>query len=454
MHSEKNSLKHNINGELVELVRKNIGIDPKYYEMYNVKRGLRNSDGTGVLTGLTVIGEVHSYIMDENEKVDIPGKLWYRGIDICDIVSACIRENRFGFEEVVYLLLFGILPTKQKLEQFTQTLAQYRILPESFIEDTILKAPSRDIMNKLARSVLALYSYDDDPDNLALENILRQSLELIAHFPVIVAYAYQAKRHYYHGESLFIHQSKPTLSTAENFLHLIRPNNSFTDEEAKILDLCLVLHAEHGGGNNSTFTTHVVSSTGTDTYSAIAAAIGSLKGSKHGGANNRVMCMMDEIKENVKDWGNESEVSAYITKIINKQAHDRTGLIYGFGHAVYTISDPRAVLLKEHARNLAEKKGRLEEFELYNMVEKVTPTLFAEIKKQGKPLPANVDFYSGFVYNLLDIPQELYTPIFAMSRIVGWCAHRIEEIISSNKIIRPAYKSVAKRKPYIDIENR
>ena len=449
-----NNNSNNFSSKLADLIKENISINPEHYEIYNVKRGLRNSDGTGVLVGLTVIGEVHSYILDENEKVDIPGKLWYRGIDIEDIVSGCVKENRLGFEEVIFLILFGILPSKQMLSQFSEYLNGHRNLPNNFVEDVILKAPSPDIMNKLARCVLTLYSYDNNPDDLSLENLLNQSLELIARFPVIIAYAYQSKQHYYNNKSLFIHSSRPDLSIAENFLHLIRANNKFTQEEAKILDLCLILHAEHGGGNNSAFTTHVVSSTGTDTYSAIAAAIGSLKGPKHGGANNRVMGMMNEIKSNVKNWTDENEVSAYIAKIINKDAYDRSGLVYGFGHAVYTISDPRAVLLKKSARDLAAKKGRMEEFELYNIIEKVTPRLFAELKNNNKPLPANIDFYSGFVYSLLDIPLELYTPLFAMSRIVGWCAHRIEEIISSNKIIRPAYKSLSKRKDYIPIDLR
>ncbi|MCK9478389.1 MAG: citrate/2-methylcitrate synthase [Firmicutes bacterium] len=440
--------------ELLELAEKNISINPENYEKHNVKRGLRNSDGTGVLVGLTVIGDVQSYIKEGDKKIDIPGELFYRGINVRDIVNGCIAEKRFGFEEVIYLLLFGVLPTEQKIEQFSKYLSGYRNLPEYFVEDMILKAPSPDIMNKLARSVLALYSYDDDPDNLSLENLLRQSFELISCFPAIIAYAYHTKNHYYDGESLFLHTSKPELSIAENFLRLIRADKSYTRQEAEILDLCLILHAEHGGGNNSTFTTHVISSTGTDTYSAISASIGSLKGSKHGGANNRVMAMMDEIKSNVKDWADKDEVAAYITKIINKQAGDKTGLIYGFGHAVYTISDPRTELLKTHAQKLAQQKGRTAEFELYSLIEQITPKLFAEIKKQNKPLPANVDFYSGFVYNLLGIPQELYTPIFAMARIAGWCAHRIEEVISNNRILRPAYRSVADTREYIKLSNR
>ena len=440
--------------EFLELTGKNLSIDPAKYEKYNVKRGLRNSDGTGVLVGLTVIGEVHSYIFDDNEKVDVPGRLLYRGIDVPDIVRACESENRFGFEEVIYLLLFGTLPTTAQLDRFSKYLSQFRTLPENFTEDTILKAPSKDIMNKLARSVLAMYSYDDDPDNIELGNLLRQSFQLIASFPTMTAYAFQAKAHYYDSKSLVIHAVREDMSIAESFLHLMRPDSSFTEEEAKILDLCMILHAEHGGGNNSAFTTHVVSSSGTDTYSAISAAIGSLKGPKHGGANNKVMGMMAEIKEQVKDWTSEEELSEYIRKIVRKEAYDCLGLIYGFGHAVYTISDPRTELLKERARSLAEKKGKTDEFELYNLVEKLAPIIFAEMKNQSKPLPANVDFYSGFVYSLLDIPPDLYTPIFAMSRIVGWCAHRIEEVMTSTRIIRPAYKSVSKRSGYVPIKER
>ncbi|MDR0406457.1 MAG: citrate/2-methylcitrate synthase [Clostridiales bacterium] len=440
--------------EFLELIESNISINPGLYETYNVKRGLRNHDNTGVLVGLTVIGSVHGYIIDENEKVDVHGRLSYRGVDVADIVQGCAAANRFGFEEVIYLLLFGTLPSKERLDAFSGFLSRYRSLPGSFTEDMILKAPSRDIMNKLARCVLALYSYDANPDDLSLRNILRQSFELIARFPVLIAHAYQAKAHYYDGKSLFIHASHPELSVAENFLYLMRPDNKFTEEEAKILDLCLILHAEHGGGNNSAFTTHVVSSSGTDTYSAISAAIGSLKGPKHGGANNRVMAMMDDIKTNVSDWKDEAEVSAYIAKIINKQAYDKSGLVYGFGHAVYTLSDPRTALLKESAKTLAEKKGRSDEFALYDLMERIVPKLFCEIKKSDKFIPANVDFYSGFVYNLLDIPADLYTPLFAMSRIVGWCAHRIEEVMTSSRIIRPAYKSVSRKKPYIPIDER
>jgi len=440
--------------ELLDLAQSNNAICPDFYETYNVKRGLRNSDGTGVLVGLTVIGEVHGYIVDENEKVDVHGRLSYRGVDVNDLVEGCEKENRFGFEEVIYLLLFGSLPNKEQLDTFTEFLKEYRSLPANFTEDQILKTPSPDVMNKLARTVLALYSHDPKPDDISLANILRQSLELIARFPAMTAQAYQAKAHYYDGKSLYLHKSNPKLSMAEDFLHMMRPDNKFTDEEAKILDLLLILHAEHGGGNNSSFTTHVVSSSGTDTYSAISAAIGSLKGPKHGGANNRVMAMMEDIKSNVKNWADEAEVSEYIRKILSKQAYDKSGLVYGIGHAVYTLSDPRAILLKERALKLARAKGFEDEFNLYTLIEKVTPALFCEIKGTNKIIAANVDFYSGFVYTMLDIPADLYTPLFAMSRVVGWCAHRIEEVTAGGRIIRPAYKSVVKRKSYVPIIER
>jgi len=440
--------------ELLELAETNNAISPEFYETYNVKRGLRNSDGTGVLVGLTVIGEVHGYILDENEKVDVHGRLSYRGIDVNDLVEGCEKENRFGFEEVIYLLLFGSLPNKEELDTFAEFLKEYRVLPANFTEDQILKTPSPDVMNKLCRTVLALYSHDPKPDDISLANILRQSLELIARFPAMTAHAYQAKAHYYDGKSLHLHKSNPNLSMAEDFLHMMRPDNKFTDEEAKILDLLLILHAEHGGGNNSSFTTHVVSSSGTDTYSAISAAIGSLKGPKHGGANNRVMAMMEDIKSNVKNWSDEAEVMAYIRKILNKEAYDKSGLVYGIGHAVYTLSDPRAILLKERAARLAKNKGFEDEFNLYTLIEKVTPELFCEVKGTNKIIAANVDFYSGFVYKMLGIPADLYTPLFAMSRVVGWCAHRIEEVTAGGKIIRPAYKSVVKRKAYVPIDER
>lgn len=440
--------------ELWENTKHKNTIPPEFYETYNVKRGLRNSDGTGVLVGLTVIGEVHGYILDEGEKVPVEGRLSYRGIDVRDLVKGCIDEKRFGFEEVCYLILFGELPSEQKLEKFEKVLASLRELPNGFTEDMILKAPSHDIMNKLARCVLASYSYDNNPDDISIANVLRQSIELIARFPTMAAYAYQAKAHYYDNKSLFIHSPDPKLSTAESFLHIIRPNNEYSKLEAEILDLALILHAEHGGGNNSAFATHVVSSSGTDTYSAIAAAVGSLKGPKHGGANAKVLGMINNIKENVSDITNEKQVEEYLTKIIRKEVFDKAGLIYGMGHAVYTVSDPRAILLKEKAFELAKEKNMMDEFNLYDIIEKITPVIFSREKNDSKVISANVDLYSGFVYQMLNIPSELYTPIFAMSRIVGWCAHRIEEIYTSSKIIRPAYKSVCGKSSYVPLFER
>lgn len=439
---------------LAALAEKNNYIEPSLYERYNVKRGLRNSDGTGVLVGLTNIGEVHGYIMDEGERIPDQGRLLYRGIDVWDIVKNFQEEGRFGFEEVSYLLVFGQLPTPQELEEFNRLLAENRNLPDGFIEDMILKAPSNDIMNKLARSVLASYSYDKNPDDLSIPNVVRQSIELIARFPVMVAYGYQAKAHYHGNQSLFIHMPNPELSTAENFLYMIRPDNQYTRLEAELLDLSLVLHAEHGGGNNSTFTVHVVASTGTDIYSVMAAAVGSLKGPKHGGANIKVMEMMEDIKNNVKDWADEEEVRYYLTKILNGEAFDRKGLIYGLGHAVYTLSDPRAVLLKTKAAELAREKNMEEEFGLYLTIEKVGPELFTSVKGSDKIIAPNVDFYSGFVYKMLNLPIELYTPIFAIARISGWCAHMLEELVSGGRIIRPAYKNVIGKRKYIPLTAR
>lgn len=440
--------------ELSKLTLTNDKIDPELYTRYNVKRGLRNADGTGVLVGLTEIGDVHAYVVSESEKVPVEGRLYYRGIEINDLVNGFLKEKRYGFEECIYLLLFGELPTSQQLEDFCKLLGEFRQLPENFTEDMILKAPSPDIMNKLARAVLASYSYDDNPEDMAIENVLKQCIQLIARFPAMVAYGYQAKTHYYDRKSLYLHSPDPKLSTAENMLHMIRPDSKYTAEEAEILDLLLVLHAEHGGGNNSTFVTHVVSSTNTDTYSAIAAAIGSLKGPLHGGANAMVLEMMENFKANINNWDDEEEVAAYIEKVFRKEAFDRTGLIYGMGHAVYTLSDPRAVLLKEKAEGLSKKKGMEKEFRLYTTIERLAPEIFYKVKKNDKVICANVDFYSGFVYNMMNIPDELHTPLFAISRIAGWCAHRMEEIISGGRIIRPAYKSVSGKKVYIEMESR
>ena len=439
--------------EKIEELKKLYGIEPALYEKYNVKRGLRNKDGTGVLVGLTKIGEVRGYMIDESDKVSIPGKLMYRGINMADIVNENAKRNRHAFEETMYLILMGKLPTKDELSDFKDILSEHRALPAGFTEDMILKAPSPNIMNKLARSVLASYSYDKDPDNLEIGNLLRQSVELIARFPAMVAYAYQAKKHYYDHDSLYLHSPKPDYDTAENILHLIRRDNSFTKLEADTLDLMLVIHAEHGGGNNSSFATHVVSSSGTDTYSAIAAAVGSLKGPKHGGANAKVMGMIDEIKQNC-DWRDEGSLRDYLVKIINKEAYDKTGLIYGMGHAVYTLSDPRAQLLKAKALEMAESTGSTDEFLMYDRIERMTPELFSQIKGGGKQLCANVDLYSGFVYSMMNIPEELYTPLCAVSRVASWCAHRMEEIVAGGKIIRPAYKSVTFKREYIPIEER
>jgi len=437
-----------------QLIKQNYKIDSSLYSKYNAKRGLRNEDGTGVLVGLTNIGNVHGYILDEGDKIPDEGCLRYRGINVAEIINCCEEERRYGYEEVAYLLLMGQLPAMEQLRQFKALLGKKRELPSGFTEDMILKAPSNDIMNKLARSVLVSYSYDDNPDSIELSNMLRQSIELIARFPTMVAYAQQAKLHYYDKKSLVIHTPQENLSTAENFLYMLRQNNEYTPLEAEVLDTSLILHAEHGGGNNSAFTTHVVSSSGTDTYSAIAAAVGSLKGPKHGGANNRVMSMMAEIEENVKDWANEEEVRQYLIKILKKEAYDRSGLIYGMGHAIYTKSDPRAVILKSKAKELAQEKGFMEEFMLYDTIERISPVVFAEVKGNGKAMCANVDMYSGFVYKMLGIPQELYTPIFAIARVVGWCAHRIEEVVAGGKIIRPAYKSISQKMEYTKLKNR
>jgi len=429
-------------------------IPPELYKKYGVKRGLRNDNGTGVLVGLTRIAEVHGYNIVDGDKVSDEGELTYRGIGLSDLCRGFQREGRFGFEETIFLLLFGKLPTSEELNLFRQTLGEHRPLPAGFIENMILKNPSPDIMNKIQRSVLVTYSYDENPDDLSIANITRQSIDMIAKFPTMMAYGYQAKVHYYDGESLYIHAPKAEYSTAENILHMIRPDNQFTPKEAELLDLCLVIHAEHGGGNNSAFATYVVASSGTDTYSALAAAVGSLKGPKHGGANKKVLEMMGEIRENVKDWNSDEEVKAYLMKILNKEAFDGSGLIYGMGHAIYTLSDPRTVVLKDKALELAQEKGRTDEFALYDRVERLAREAFREKKGADFVICANVDFYSGFVYEMLNIPKELYTPIFAVARVAGWCAHRIEQLISEQRIIRPAYKSVSCRSGYIPMAER
>jgi len=427
---------------------------PGVYSKYNVKRGLRNEDGTGVLVGLTEIGDVHAYVYEGTEKVPVEGRLFYRGIDVFEFCEGFVSEDRFGFEECVYLLLFGELPDKHELEKFQNVLGSHRKLSDDFVRANILNAPSRDIMNKLARLVLVLYSYDNNPDETSVRNMLRQSVDLISKFPLMAAYGYQAKSHYLEGKSLYIHNPSPELSTSENILKLLRPSGEYTDLEAKVLDLALVLHAEHGGGNNSTFAAHVVSSSGTDIYSALAAAIGSLKGPKHGGANAKVIGMMDELKSEVKDWGSEKQIRDYLTRIVRKQAFDRSGLIYGVGHAVYTLSDPRCVLLKKQAERLAKQVGRNDELELYKNVEKLAPVVFREIKGIDKPMCANVDFYSGFVYDMLGIPKEMNTPIFAIARVAGWCAHIIEEQLNGGRIIRPAYKNIKECTKYVKMADR
>ncbi|MCD7729829.1 MAG: citrate/2-methylcitrate synthase [Clostridia bacterium] len=429
-------------------------IDPSLYAKYDVKRGLRESSGKGVLCGLTEISDVTSWEEKDGVRKEIPGILSYQGYNVKDLINNCVKENRFGFEETVYLLLFGKLPTKQEFTEFNEMLAEFRVLPRNFVRDIIMKQPGKDIMNMLSRCVLNLYSYDPDPDNISTSNVLRQCIQLIAQFPMLASYSYRAYRYYNTNDgSLIIHKPVPEYSTAQNILHLLRKDSSFTDLEAKVLDISLILHADHGGGNNSTFTTHVVSSSGTDTYSSIAASLGSLKGPKHGGANIKVMQMFQNIKENVPDWSRAS-ITDYINKILNKEVFDRTGLIYGMGHAVYTISDPRAEVLKLYAGKLAIEKGREDEFALYETVADVASQLIREQKKLSKPVCTNVDFYSGFVYSMLNLPTDLYTPIFAISRIAGWSAHRMEELINGNRIIRPSYRCVKDSAEYIPMDER
>jgi citrate synthase len=435
-------------------LEKNNSIRPSDFERYHVKRGLRNEDGTGVMAGLTRICSVEGYYILDGEKVAKEGKLSYRGYDINDIVENCVAENRFGFEEVVWLLLFGELPTPAQLTSLYEVIDVCRFLPDDFIEDMMIKNPSKDIMNKLARCILGLYSYDENPDDISVQNVLRQSMQLIAQFPTILTVAYQVKRRAFYGKTMFLHPIKRGLSTAQYILRQTRADKKYTDEEAKLLDIILMLHADHGGGNNSTFATRVLTSSGTDTYSAIAAGIGSLKGPRHGGANVKTTNMMYEIMANVPDSTDESQVKDYLAKILRKEAGDGLGLIYGMGHAVYTISDPRAVILKNSARELAYQAGYEKEFKTLENVEKVTPDLLHEIKGDDKEICANVDLYSGLCYKVLGIPEDLFTPLFAGSRVVGWCAHRLEELTSSKRIIRPAYKSVSQRREYTPLNKR
>ena len=437
-------------------IRKVDWIDPALYQKYNVKRGLRNGDGTGVLVGLTTIGNVHGYVVSEGEKQAIPGELYYRGINVRDIVRADKREHRFGYEETAYLLLFGRLPNMRQLIEWKNMLGAYRKLSDGFKENAIMHNPSKDLMNAIARAVLFAYAFDPegDPDNLSIEKCLEQSIDLIGSIPTIAAYAFQAKAHYHHGTSLFLRNPDPRKSTAENFLAMIREDGRYTRLEAETLDLALILHAEHGGGNNSSFTTHVVTSSFTDIYSSVAASVLSLKGSRHGGANLRVMSQMEEIKANVKNWTSSDHVAKYLERIADRKAGDRTGLIYGLGHAVYTISDPRAEMLKQKAAQLAKEKGRMDDMRLFETVETVGPDIVRSRHPRAEDVCANVDLYSGLVYDMLGIPKDLYTPLFAVARCVSWCAHRMEELINQGPIIRPAYKPLFHPKKYVPLKDR
>ncbi len=440
--------------KLAKLCESHDLIDANLYTKYEVKRGLRDLDGKGVLTGLTEISTINSSKMVDGVSTPIDGELFYRGINIYDLVKGFINENRFGYEESVYLLLFGELPNQQELSDFTEMLGSYRRLPQHFVRDVIMKTPNNDIMNAMAKSILTLSSYDANSSDTSIPNVLRQSLELISSFPLIAVYSYLAYRHYDLGRGIYIHNPKPELSTAENILRLLRKDKSYTDTEAKILDLALVLHAEHGGGNNSTFTTHVVTSSGTDTYSSVTASLCALKGPKHGGANVKVKQMFDDIKKHIKNWDDKEAIRSYLADILDKKAFDRTGLIYGMGHAVYSISDPRANIFERFVGRLSDEKGKQDEYQLYRNVAQIAKEVIAEKRKIYKGVSPNVDFYSGFVYSMLELPEELFTPLFAIARIAGWSAHRIEELINANKIIRPAYMSVAEEKKYIPIGER
>lgn len=446
-----------ITPEIIRLAKMNEEADiiaTELFTRYDVKRGLRDLNGRGVLAGLTRISDVRANRIVDGVQIPIHGDLFYRGYNVKDLVAGFTKDNRFGFEEVTYLLLFDKLPTEKELNDFRDLLSFYRNLPTSFVRDIIMKAPSSDMMNTLARSVLTLYSYDDRADDTSLPNVLRQCLQLISLFPLLSIYGYQAYGYYHDGKSLYIHSPQPELSAAENILHILRPDSKYTPLEARILDIALVLHMEHGGGNNSSFTTHVVTSSLTDTYSVIAAAIGSLKGPRHGGANIKVVQMFEEMKQALFDWTDEEEVEAYLLKLLRKEVFDHAGLIYGVGHAVYSKSDPRAVIFKSFVEKLSEEKGLQKEFALYSLVERLAPAVIAKERQIYKGVNINVDFYSGFVYHMLDLPMELYTPIFAMARISGWSAHRMEELANNGKIIRPAYKPIGIDHPYVDISSR
>lgn len=429
-------------------------IPPKYFTHYNVKRGLRNPDGTGVMAGITKIGNAHGYVLNEGDKMSIEGELFYRGYKINELIDGYVKEKRFGFEEVSYILFFGDLPTQEQLNNYDMLLDSYRELPPRFTEDIIMKAPNRSIMNKMASSVLALYSYDDNPDDTSIDNLIRQSMQIMTRLPIIAAQSYAVYRNAFCGESLTIHNPLNNHNTAQNFLRVLRPDSSYTEEEARLLDLCLILHAEHGGGNNSTFTCRTVTSSGTDTYSAIASAICSLKGPRHGGANIKVQEMFDCIKNGVHDINDDEEVGAFLTKIANGEEYDRSGLIYGMGHAIYTLSDPRAVVLKRYAAEMAEERGYGDDFKLLETIERLSPDILRKKLNLERDICCNVDMYSGLVYRMLGIPTEMYTPLFAIARIVGWCAHRIEEMTTAKKIIRPAYKAINDYRPYIPCSER
>ncbi len=439
---------------LSQKIKENSVIDTELYKKYDVKRGLRDLDGKGVLTGLTDISTIKQNELIDGKLVPCDGELYYRGYNVNDIVAGIRRDDRFGFEEVVYLLLFGEMPTAEQLKEFKDLLVLYRTLPQNFVRDVILKAPSEDMMNSIARSVLTLFCYDKNPNDTSIDNVLRQSIQLISVFPMLSVYGYHAYNHYLRDKSLYIHRAEPTMSTAEVILSLLRPDRKYTDLEAKVLDMALILHMEHGGGNNSTFTTHVVTSSGTDTYSAIAAALASLKGPKHGGANVKVFEMFEDLKENVRDWNDDEAIEDYLEKLLDRKAFDRMGLIYGMGHAVYSISDPRQKILKGAVQQLAEVEGYTREFDLYAKVEKLAPEVIGKKRKIYKGVASNVDFYSGLLYSMLDIPCEMYTPLFATARIAGWSAHRLEELINAGKIIRPAYMSISQQREYVDLNDR
>jgi len=429
-------------------------IDNELYSKYEVKRGLRDISGKGVLVGLTEISEIISYLIEDGDVVPCEGKLYYRGINIEKLVDGFLNEKRFGFEETCFLLLFGHLPNRTEYDEFTNLIEDNCLLPNNFVRDTIMNAPSKNMMNSLSKSVLTLYAYDDNPDDISIENVLRQSINLIAQFPLLAVYGYKSYLHFHEDKSLVIHPPQKGASIAENILHMLRPDSSFTDLDAKLLDLALVLHAEHGGGNNSTFTNHVVTSSHTDTYSAVVASLASLKGPRHGGANIKVVQMLRDMMENLSDWNDDAEITAYLEKLLNKEAFDRSGLIYGMGHAVYSLSDPRALIFHQFVEPLAKEKERYDEYKLYTKVEVLAPQVIGRIRKIYKGVSANIDFYSGFVYSMLDIPEELFTPLFAVARIAGWSAHRLEEIVNNGKIIRPAYKSVMKQQPYVGMKER